>query len=257
MEYLTNEWNMDLTVESLFVKAERLQEQGRLKQALLCYQNIVDTCPECTIARENIRIVQQFLQEESKKREANSPRSSGVAATPSQPNAGTVIEMDVHWFGWERIAEKYFPDPNELAFETVHIYLSREGYGHSPRVLVHNETLEDVCNSYTEWQTFMRGRARFQVTLVPDKHNANHDPNPRFEQPQADPRKELELELRTMQRSPSGTQDMGASTPGEGYGHSPRVLVHNETLENSCSSDTEWQTFMRRYFVRVHGRSHW
>lgn len=35
--------------------------------------------------------------------------------------------------------------------------------------MIKNEIIETTCNSETGWEEFLRGKAVFQVTLVPDK----------------------------------------------------------------------------------------
>ena len=172
MGYLMTVLGMDQVSASLLYRAERLQEKGELRQALKYYERVLEKFPGCGEVTENIRMVKELLVEEDKK-----SRQKRLAPIPEEkrersPSQPVVTEMDVDWYGRENFQLNFYPDPDDCAVAAANRKLLLAGYGASLLKLIENTTLTDTCDHETGWETFMSGRARFQVTLIPD-----HEPN--------------------------------------------------------------------------------
>jgi hypothetical protein len=169
MAFLTNVMGMDPASAAMLYRAERLQEKGQLRQAIIYYETVLSKCSNCTEAIVNIRIVKELIVEEEEKKAAQQ-RLSVIPEKPDRPpSQGVITEMDIFWSGFEDHRVDYYPDPVACAFRAAKSQLRESGHGGSLLKLLENKTIKDVCNAHTDWEACLSGRARFQVTLIPDR----------------------------------------------------------------------------------------
>lgn len=174
--YFRDLFGLDDTTALLVYQAERLQHKGKLKQARKYYQLVFQKYPTCAYAETNAQVLSELIAEEQQEQQLKDAIRHGPTAKEKQQSVSShrpiVSEMDVTWSAKENIQFDYLPEPDECAFHQAQSELSCKGYGNSMLVLLKNEVLEDVCNYETGWETFLRGRARFRVTLIPDVESA-------------------------------------------------------------------------------------
>jgi len=162
-------FGMDETTALLLYRADRLHEKGKMKLAQKFYQKVFQVCPACTYASACAEVVTEHLKEEA----SNQQSLVSIPEKPAVINSHRpmITEMDVQWTGRESIQFDSTPDPDACAFAQAKTDLRSKGYGASLLVLLKNEVLEDICDANTGWETVLSGRARFRVTLIPDKED--------------------------------------------------------------------------------------
>jgi len=82
-----------------------------------------------------------------------------------------ITEMEITWYAYENQCGTH-PDLTRAAFKEAKAELNEKHYSRSLLVLLRNEVQQDgVCEDYTFWDPIWSGRARFRVTLIPDKED--------------------------------------------------------------------------------------
>ena len=168
MAYLRDVLRLDSTTATLLYRAERLQEKGQFKQALKYYHKVLQLKPDCEDAAENAAITAELLKEEEKQ----NPKSS-LGRIPE--SAYPTVEMEVFWSDMDNWKYDYECDPERAAFAAAKVLLNKTGHGDSLLKLLKNEVQENRCDAETEYETYMRGKALFQVTLI--KENEDIEPS--------------------------------------------------------------------------------
>ena len=157
-------FGMDDTTALLLYRADRLHEKGKLKLAQKYYQKVFQVCPACTYASACAEVVTEHLKEEASEQQS-------LVAIPEKPavinsHRPMITEMDVQWTGYGITQDGCMPDPDDFALAQAETDLRSKGYGASLLVLLKNEVLEDPYDA-----NIWSGRARFRVTLIPDKED--------------------------------------------------------------------------------------
>jgi len=167
MAYLKNELGLDHATAARLYRAGRLQEKGQLKLALVYFKKVIAVQPDRVEAQDNARITQEALAEQVRCEKQNVLLQS-ISEDVASSTGYTTTEMEIDWSGWDDSRFDYYAAPDELAVKAAKKHLRATGHGGSLLKLVHNETLKDICNAETEWESFKSGRALFQVTLIRD-----------------------------------------------------------------------------------------
>jgi hypothetical protein len=177
MAFWTNVMGMDPASAALLYRAERLQEKGQVRQAIKYYESVLLKSPECTEAIGNIRILKELVTEEDKETiQSSKTQQHSLPTVPekSEVRPTIITEMDVSWTAVGSPLFDDYPDPDDCAFRAAKEKLREIDHGDSLLKLLDNKTLTEVCNHETGGDTVLSGRARFQVTLIPDRViNAN------------------------------------------------------------------------------------
>jgi hypothetical protein len=94
-------------------QAEKLQEKGQLKLALLYFKKVLDSSPDCFEAQENARITREILAGEEDNFKQNGLESISEDKI-SKTGSYTTTEMEIEWSGSENYRIGYYPEPDQL-----------------------------------------------------------------------------------------------------------------------------------------------
>lgn len=195
--HFMDDLGLDKRTASLMYTAQRLQEKGQLIQAFHGFRKVLDLQPDCQEALDQAHILRDILKDEERKEQT----------VVNQKEAKT-IEMHVDWSDIENKETGYYPDPDQAAIYALNRKLLNIDYGSSPFKLLENKVLEHCCDGNTGWLKFMKGRALFEVTLIPDAPNEKETyrfeslpdallDSKRESEPNSSPPVSVELELPT------------------------------------------------------------
>jgi len=161
MQYLVKGLGLDRTTASLMYKAERLQEKGQARQALLYYGKVLEVQPNCREATVNTQILEQMLREQR-----STPSIPDGRTTQSRGRIANVGRMEVFWMesrqGSELLSARDF-DP--CAITAAHRELQRQGLDTPFVTLLRNQVVETIRDGAC---TLWSGRAVVEATLVPN-----------------------------------------------------------------------------------------
>lgn len=159
-------FSMDDTSGMLLCRAEHLHEKGKPREALKYYQRVIKICPSCSYAVESSKLVAELLKE------AAPNRLSAVPENVRNSGHYTITDMDVIWKDYSDPGyDDAQVDEDENAFKDAKKLLRKIGVGNSLLALLKNDV---TCENFENVEIHWHGKARFRVTLIPDREEEDH-----------------------------------------------------------------------------------